>query len=128
MNPDMSAGSHNGISMVAEGGYQVAILPADGKQLTLYPSLQIDRAYYWTFEAKADNPGDKIYTSLWGDRGAKTIPLTSEWQQYSSMGTPNPNYQYFYFWSVAAKGNVYLRNIKLYDAQDLDIVVEKEWR
>ena len=115
-NPDLTTWSHPNIEIFSENGYQVATLPPDGSQLETKISWEQDKTYRWTFEAKAESSGDEIHTEMWGGRGARDIELATNWKQYSSFGIPNPAYNNFYFWNSSNHGNVYLRNIRIYEA------------
>lgn len=119
VNPDMSTWEHQGIQIISQDGYQVAVLPPtpdDTKQLITHSSWEQGKTYRWTFEAKAAQPGGTIHTEMWGGGGFLTIKLTEEWKEYSSIGKPDPRYNMFYFWNVYDTGNIYLRNVKIYEA------------
>lgn len=116
INPDMSTWAHPNIQLITQAGYQVAVLPPDRSQFETTPSWEQGKGYRWTFEAKADQSGDMLHSEMWGGRGTINIPLTTEWQEYSSAGYPNPAHNNFYFWNASTNGNIYLRNIKIYEA------------
>ena len=115
-NPDLTTWSHSNIEIFSENGYQVATLPPDGSQLQTEISWEQNKTYRWTFEAKADYSRDIIHTEMWGGSGGLNIELATNWKQYSSFGIPNPAYNNFYFWNSSNHGNVYLRNIRIYEA------------
>ena len=112
----MTIWNHPNIEIFSENGYQVATLPPDGSQLETEISWEQDKTYRWTFEAKAEHSGDTIHTEAWGGRGYIDIPLTTDWKEYSASGTISPSYQTLYFWNASTNGNIYLRNIKIYEA------------
>ncbi len=115
-NPDLTTWIHTNIKIFSENGYQVATLPPDGSQLQTEISWEQDKTYRWTFEAKAESSGDEIHTEMWGGAGYTNYALTTDWKEYSSSGIPNPAYNNFYFWNSSNHGNVYLRNIRIYEA------------
>ena len=115
-NPDLSKWYHPGIQLISQDGYQVAILPPDGSQFQTIPSWLANKSYRWTFEAKAESSGDEIHTEMWGGAGYTNYALTTDWKEYSSSGIPNPAHNNFYFWNSSNHGNVYLRNIRIYEA------------
>ena len=115
-NPDLTTWGHPNIEIFSENGYQVATLPPDGSQLQTNISWEQGKAYRWTFEAKAESSGDEIHTEMWGGAGYTNYALTTDWKEYSSSGIPNPAYNNFYFWNSSNHGNVYLRNIRIYEA------------
>lgn len=115
-NPDLTTWSHSNIEIFSENGYQVATLPPDGSQLQTKISWEQNKTYRWTFEAKADYSRDIIHTEMWGGSGGRDIELATNWKQYSTFGIPNPAYNNFYFWNSSNHGNVYLRNIRIYEA------------
>ena len=114
-NPDLTTWSHSNIEIFSENGYQVATLPPDGSQLQTKISWEQDKTYRWTFEAKAESYGDEIHTEMWGGAGYTNYALTTDWKEYSSSGIPNPAHNNFYFWNSSNHGNVYLRNIRIYE-------------
>ncbi|WP_278843889.1 hypothetical protein [Limosilactobacillus vaginalis] len=114
-NPDLTTWSHSNIEIFSENGYQIATLPPDGSQLQTEISWEQDKTYRWTFEAKAESSGDEIHTEMWGEVGYINYALTTDWKEYSSSGIPNPAYNNFYFWNSSNHGNVYLRNIRIYE-------------
>lgn len=115
-NPDLTTWSHSNIEIFSENGYQVATLPPDGSQLQTKMSWEQNKTYRWTFEAKADYSRDIIHTEMWGGSGARDIELATNWKQYSTSGIPNLAHNNFYFWNSSNHGNVYLRNIRIYEA------------
>lgn len=115
-NPDLTTWDHPNIEILSENGYQVATLPPDGSQLETKISWEQDKTYRWTFEAKAESSGDEIHTEMWGGAGYTNYALTTDWKQYSTSGIPNPAHNNFYFWNSSNHGNVYLRNIRIYEA------------
>ena len=115
-NPDLTTWSHPNIEFFSENGYQIATLPPDGSQLQTEISWEQDKTYRWTFEAKAESSGDEIHTEMWGGAGYTNYALTTDWKEYSSSGIPNPAHNNFYFWNSSNHGNVYLRNIRIYEA------------
>lgn len=88
----MTTWEHPNIEIFSENGYQIATLPPDGSQLMTSPSREPDKKYRWTFEAKAEQTGDQIFTGIWGGPGSRNINLTTNWKQYSSVGTPDKRY------------------------------------
>ena len=114
-NPDLSKWYHPGIQLISQDGYQVAILPPDGSQFQTTPSWLANKSYSWTFEAKAEQPGDAIHTEAWGGVGHADFQLTSGWKEYSTTGTINPLHGNLYFWNASANKNIYIRNIKIYE-------------
>lgn len=115
-NPDLTTWGHDNIEILSENGYQVATLPPDGSQLETKISWEQGKTYRWTFEAKADYPRDTIHTEMWGGPGYNDYALTTDWKEYSSSGIPNPAHNNFYFWNSSNHGNVYIRNIRIYEA------------
>ena len=115
-NPDLTTWLHPNIEIFSENGYQVATLPPDGSQLQTEISWEQGKTYRWTFEAKAESSGDEIHTEMWGGAGYTNYALTTDWKEYSSSGIPKPAYNNFYFWNASNHGNVYLRNIRIYEA------------
>lgn len=115
-NPDLTTWDHPNIEIFLENGYQVATLPPDGSQLETEISWEQGKAYRWTFEAKAESSGDEIHTEMWGGVGYINYALTTDWKEYSSSGIPNPAHNNFYFWNFSNHGNIYLRNIRIYEA------------
>ena len=115
-NPDLTTWSHPNIEFFLENGYQIATLPPDGSQLQTKISWEQDKTYRWTFEAKAESSGDEIHTEMWGGAGYTNYALTTDWKEYSSSGIPNPAHNNFYFWNFSNHGNIYLRNIRIYEA------------
>lgn len=115
-NPDLTAWGHSNIEIFSENGYQVATLPPDGSQLQTGISWEQGKSYRWTFEAKAEQPGDAIHTEAWGGVGYADYDLTTDWKEYSSSGIPSMVHNNFYFWNSSNHGNVYLRNIRIYEA------------
>ena len=114
-NPDLSKWYHPGIQLISQDGYQVAILPPDGSQFQTILSWLANKSYRWTFEAKAEQPGDAIHTEAWGGVGYVDFQLTSGWKEYSTTGTINPLHGNLYFWNASANKNIYIRNIKIYE-------------
>lgn len=118
-NPD-----HKWVAKIAIQGNDISrfigdfpAYPADDtKQLITHSSWEQGKTYRWTFEAKAAQPGGTIHTEMWGGGGFLTSKLTEEWKEYSSIGKPDPRYNMFYFWNVYDTGNIYLRNVKIYEA------------
>ena len=115
-NPDLSKWHHPGIQLISQDGYQVAILPPDGSQFQTIPSWLANKSYRWTFEAKAEQPGDAIHTEAWGGVGYTNFQLTSGWKEYSTTGTINPLHDNLYFWNASSNKNIYIRNIRIYEA------------
>ena len=115
-NPDLTTWSHPNIEIFSENGYQIATLPPDGSQLETEISWEQDKTYRWTFEAKVESSGDEIHTEMWGGAGYTNYALTTDWKEYSSSGIPNPAHNNFYFWNFSNHGNIYLRNIRIYEA------------
>lgn len=115
-NPDLTTWSHPNIEIFSENGYQIATLPPDGSQLQTKISWEQDKTYRWTFEAKAESSGDEIHTEMWGGAGYTNYALTTDWKEYSSSGIPNPAHNNFYFWNFSNHSNIYLRNIRIYEA------------
>lgn len=112
----MTTWNHPNIEFFSENGYQIATLPPDGSQLETKISWEQDKTYRWTFEAKAESSGDEIHTEMWGGAGYTNYALTTDWKEYSSSGIPNPAHNNFYFWNFSNHGNIYLRNIRIYEA------------
>ena len=112
----MTTWSHPNIEIFSENGYQIATLPPDDSQLETEISWEQDKTYRWTFEAKAESSGDEIHTEMWGGAGYTNYALTTDWKEYSSSGIPNPAHNNFYFWNSSNHGNVYIRNIRIYEA------------
>lgn len=115
----MPTWKHPDIQIISQDGYQVVVLPPatnGAKQFETTVSWEQGKAYRWTFEAKAEQAGDVIHTEMWGGGGYLTAPLTTDWKEYSSAGKPNPAHNNFYFWNPYNGKNVYLRNIKIYEA------------
>ena len=114
-NPDLTTWGHSNIEIFSENGYKVATLPPDNSQLQTNINWEQNKTYRWTFEAKADYSGDIIHTEMWGGSGGRDIELVTNWKQYSTFGIPNLKYNNFYFWNSSNHGNVYLRNIRIYE-------------